>query len=65
MGRLMHLAVREALALGHSYVGAEHYLLGMLREPDAGADVLARLGVGDAEAVRAEVVAAVGPSRAA
>jgi ATP-dependent Clp protease ATP-binding subunit ClpA len=37
-------------ALGHNYIGTEHILLGLLRDPDApGARLLAELGVTPAE----------------
>jgi hypothetical protein len=43
-------AVVEAIELGHNYIGTEHILLGLLRDPDApGAQVLAELGVTPAE----------------
>src|SRR5712691_5775161 len=32
--RVLDLALREALSLGHDYVGAEHILLGVVREKD-------------------------------
>ena len=44
--KLMQLALREALRFGHTYIGTEHILLGLLRdEKSAGARLLARLGV--------------------
>jgi len=44
--KLRDLAIREALRLGHNYVGTEHMLLAMLRDQKtASAKVLARLGV--------------------
>ena len=30
--KVMELALREALALGHNYIGTEHILLGIVRE---------------------------------
>jgi ATP-dependent Clp protease ATP-binding subunit ClpC len=40
-------SLREALSLGHNYIGTEHLLLGLLREQDgAGARILAGHGVG-------------------
>lgn len=54
----LELAVLEALALGHNYVGCEHLLLGLLAEPDgSGGEVLRGLGV-DVKHVR-QMVAAV------
>jgi ATP-dependent Clp protease ATP-binding subunit ClpC len=44
--KVLELALREALTLGHNYVGTEHLLLGLLREGEGGAvQVLTRLGV--------------------
>ena len=44
--RVLELAVREAVQLGHLYVGTEHILLGLVREGDGVAwHVLDRLGV--------------------
>jgi ATP-dependent Clp protease ATP-binding subunit ClpA len=47
--KVLELSLREALALGHHYIGTEHLLLGLLRE-DKGvaAQALARLGAGHA-----------------
>jgi hypothetical protein len=43
-------AVVEAIELGHNYIGTEHILLGLLRDPDApGAGLLAELGATPAE----------------
>ena len=44
--KVLELAVREAVQLGHLYVGTEHILLGLVREGDGvGWHVLSRLGV--------------------
>jgi hypothetical protein len=44
--KTLELAVREALRLGHNYIGTEHILLGVLRnDRDDAARMLARLGV--------------------
>jgi hypothetical protein len=44
--RVRDLTVREALRLGHNYVGTEHILLGVLSDADGqAAQVLARNGV--------------------
>lgn len=41
----LELAVVEAIALGHNYVGCEHLLLGLVAEPDgAGGELLRSLG---------------------
>jgi ATP-dependent Clp protease ATP-binding subunit ClpC len=43
--KVMELSLREALQLGHSYIGTEHILLGLLREGDGvAARVLRQLG---------------------
>jgi Clp amino terminal domain, pathogenicity island component len=51
---VLELSLREALALGHKYIGTEHLLLGLVRQGGAAADLLADLGADD-ERVRAEV----------
>ena len=33
--KVLELALREALSLGHSYIGTEHILLGLVRENEA------------------------------
>ncbi len=44
--KTLELSVREALRLGHNYIGTEHILLGVLRaDGDDAAEMLARLGV--------------------
>jgi Clp amino terminal domain, pathogenicity island component len=44
--KVMSLAVREALRLGHNYIGTEHLLLGVLEEQEAlGGGTLTGLGV--------------------
>jgi ATP-dependent Clp protease ATP-binding subunit ClpA len=44
-------ALAEALELGHNYIGTEHILLGVMRDPDAPASaLLSRLGASPAEA---------------
>ncbi len=43
--KVLELSLREALQLGHHYIGTEHLLLGLLREGEGvAAQVLARLG---------------------
>jgi hypothetical protein len=52
-------SVTEALQLGHNYVGTEHILLALYREPeDAAAQILGRLGL-DRESAHARVVEAL------
>jgi ATP-dependent Clp protease ATP-binding subunit ClpA len=54
------LAQEEARQLGHSYIGTEHLLLGLLREGDGvAAQALGRMGVSLAD-VRADVVRIIG-----
>jgi ATP-dependent Clp protease ATP-binding subunit ClpA len=43
--KALELALREAIALGHNYIGTEHLLLGMLRGEGPAHDVLVRRGV--------------------
>ena len=57
--RVVALAREEARHFGHSYVGTEHILLGLLREDGGAARVLEGAGVGLAEA-RASVEGIVG-----
>ena len=54
--KALELSLREALALGHSYIGTEHILLGILRLDDSVAlRVLERLGA-DRAGVRQAVI---------
>ena len=44
---MLELSLREALQLGHTYIGTEHILLGLLREGDGvAAQILTGFGVG-------------------
>ena len=44
--KTLELALREALHLGHNYIGTEHILLGLLRnEDELAAELLSGLGV--------------------
>jgi ATP-dependent Clp protease ATP-binding subunit ClpC len=44
--KVMELSLRESLQLGHTYIGTEHILLGLIREGDGvAAQVLVGLGV--------------------
>jgi ATP-dependent Clp protease ATP-binding subunit ClpC len=57
---VMELAIDEARQLGHSYVGTEHILLGLLREGEGvAARVLENMGA-DLERVRKEVIKLLG-----
>ncbi len=54
--RVLELSVEEARLLGHSYVGTEHLLLGLIREGEGvAARVLLELGV-DRKKVREEIM---------
>jgi ATP-dependent Clp protease ATP-binding subunit ClpC len=55
--KVLELALREALQLGHKYIGTEHILLGLVREGEGvAAQVLAELGGGSLDRVRDTVV---------
>jgi ATP-dependent Clp protease ATP-binding subunit ClpC len=54
--KVLELSLREALQLGHSYIGTEHLLLGLIREGEGvAAQVLTRLGA-DTNRVRQQVI---------
>jgi ATP-dependent Clp protease ATP-binding subunit ClpC len=53
--KVLELSLREALQLGHNYIGTEHILLGLIREGEGvAAQVLVRLD-GDLSTVRQQV----------
>src|SRR5438309_7826935 len=55
--KVLELSLREALQLGHNYIGTEHILLGLIREGEGvAAQVLVKLGA-DLNKVRAQVIA--------
>jgi ATP-dependent Clp protease ATP-binding subunit ClpA len=61
--KVLELALRESLALGHNYIGTEHMLLGLIREGEGlAAQILSESGVSLAE-LRSRTLAAL--SRAA
>jgi len=61
--KVLQLSLREAIALGHSYIGTEHLLLGLVREGDGVAmRVLNGLGV-DPNRVRQQVIQLVSARR--
>jgi hypothetical protein len=64
--KVLELALREALSLGHNYVGTEHILLGLVRENDGvAARVLLDFGADD-ETIRNAIIRMMsGPSYAA
>ena len=54
--KVLELSLREALQLGHSYIGTEHILLGLIREGEGvAAQVLVKLGA-DLNKVRQQVI---------
>jgi ATP-dependent Clp protease ATP-binding subunit ClpA len=58
--KVLELALREALQLGHNYIGTEHILLGLVRESEGvAARVLSNLDV-DPDKVRREVLQMLG-----
>ena len=61
--KVIELAVDESRKLGHSHVGTEHLLLGIVREGQSvGAGVLESMGV-NLEQVRHQVIAVLGQHR--
>lgn len=54
--KVLELSLREALQLGHTYIGTEHILLGLIREGEGvAAQVLVKLGA-DLSRVRQQVI---------
>ena len=63
--KVLALAAKESKALGHSYVGTEHILLGLLREEDGvAARVLTNLGL-DTEFTRQDILRELDPNLSA
>ena len=63
--KVLELSLREALQLGHNYIGTEHILLGLIREGEGvAAKVLVKLGV-DLERLRNQVLKSLTGSSAA
>ncbi|HEU4868479.1 MAG TPA: Clp protease N-terminal domain-containing protein, partial [Actinomycetota bacterium] len=64
--KVLELSLREALQLGHNYIGTEHILLGLIREGEGvAAQVLQKLGA-DLGRVRQQVIqllSGFGPSQ--
>jgi hypothetical protein len=62
--KVLELSMREAVSLGHQYIGTEHILLGLARENEGvGARILLDFGV-DAETLRNEIIQMLsGPRR--
>jgi len=60
--KVLELSLREALDLGHDYIGTEHILLGIVREGQGvAAQVLAAMGAGEDE-IRAKMSELLGPA---
>ena len=57
--KVIELAIDEARKLGHSHVGTEHLLLGIVREGGMATGILQSLGV-ELEKVRLQVIATLG-----
>jgi dihydroneopterin aldolase len=58
--KVLELALRESMQLGHNYIGTEHILLGLVRESEGvAARVLSNLGV-DPDEVRRQVLQMLG-----
>jgi ATP-dependent Clp protease ATP-binding subunit ClpC len=54
--KVLELSLREALQLGHTYIGTEHILLGLIRESDGvAAQILVGLGM-DLDRAREQVI---------
>jgi ATP-dependent Clp protease ATP-binding subunit ClpA len=63
--QVLELSLREALQLGHNYIGTEHILLGLIREHDGvAAKALESLGIG-LELVREQVEEIIGQGQQA
>jgi ATP-dependent Clp protease ATP-binding subunit ClpC len=61
--KVLELGLREALSLGHNYIGSEHILLGVVREDDGvAARILHDSGL-NSEMIRNEVIRKVGTHR--
>src|SRR4028118_1142241 len=54
--KVLELALREALSLGHNYIGTEHILLGLVRENDGVAARILLAFDADSEKIRNEVI---------
>jgi ATP-dependent Clp protease ATP-binding subunit ClpA len=60
--KVLELSLREALQLGHNYIGTEHILLGIIREAEGvAAQVLIKYKGVTLEAVRERVLEFLGP----
>jgi ATP-dependent Clp protease ATP-binding subunit ClpA len=62
--KVLELSLREALELGHDYIGTEHLLLGLIREGEGvAAQVLVNLGA-DLSRVRQQIIPVLSASAA-
>ena len=63
--KVLELSLREALQLGHAYIGTEHMLLGLIREGEGiGATILAQLSGLDMVEWRKKIIEAMGGPKA-
>lgn len=53
--KVLELSLREALQLGHNYIGTEHVLLGLIRDAGSAAELLDSVGIPPA-ALKQEVM---------
>jgi ATP-dependent Clp protease ATP-binding subunit ClpC len=58
--RALELALREAIALQHNYIGTEHILLALARTPDSAAARVLLAAGGDEESLRDAVLSHIG-----
>src|SRR5919201_1254154 len=58
--KVLDLALREALSLGHNYIGTEHLLLGLVRENEGVATRILLDFDADAEKIRNAVIEMIG-----
>ena len=62
--KVLELALREALSLGHNYIGTEHILLGLVRENEGVAARILSDFDADSEKIRNEIIRMLsGPGR--
>ncbi|HEV3407696.1 MAG TPA: Clp protease N-terminal domain-containing protein [Gaiellaceae bacterium] len=57
---VLELSLREAISLGHNYIGTEHILLGLVREGEGVAAQILRDFDADAETIRSELLRMLG-----
>jgi ATP-dependent Clp protease ATP-binding subunit ClpA len=54
--RVLELSLREALSLGHDWIGTEHVLLGLVREGEGVAVTILGTFDADADRIRNEII---------